>query len=725
VNPRFAIALVALIYAAASWLVYGWTLDAPFILDDQQTIQNNPAIRSLALPDSLNPPPTDMGFSRRPIAHHTMCVNFALGDLRIEGYRLFNLLLHALNAFLLFLLARLLAARALLLSPRTAFFAAFFAGLIWIVHPLSTSAVHYLTQRPELLAAGAFLAMLGAQARSLFSAHPRRWLLTAWAFCLLAMGSKESMALLPALAVLFDRCATRWTWREQWRNRGAYYLLLAATLVWPIILLLKDDSGLALSPGVEERWLYFLTVSEGVVRHVVLVFWPRGMVFDYGTQLVGGVGAVLWPLLFVVVVGSLVVWGLLRRSLAAWVGAAIIAVLLPSWLNMAPGQPVAEHRFYLPCGLLLAFICLGAAVFAARSPRFRWAAVAGATVISLTFAVMAAHRASMYSSPSVLMSSDVRTWPRGDRNYMNLGLVLEMEEDYAAAAQQYELAIGLRKNANWRPLIALARLKMRAGDTSGATALAADAFQRVLSVPDAPDFRAFVGTMVSSFRSAGNLQATLPLLRAVSKSGPQQEFLAQTIRVVAAETGGLEEVREEFQRRAEKDPLTSVNYAIALAREGKQSEALAQLDRLLADAPSESAPWKIADVHALKGAMNSADVAAAAASFEEALRLNPSHAEALNNFAWLLVTADGKEIYDPRRAVELARKAVRLRPDETNFRGTLAVALAANGEMVEAEAATTEAQRLGRVNGNANPELPNLVRVAAERHASNRQSPEY
>lgn len=724
-NPRFAIALVALIYVAASWLVYGWTLSAPFLLDDQQAIRNNPAIHSLALPEALNPPPTDMGFSRRPVANLTMAFNYALGDLRLEGYRAFNLLLHAFNALLLFLLVRFVAVRVTGVGARTAWWAAFFAGLIWVVHPLSTSAVHYLTQRPELLAACAFLAMFCAQARSLFSMHARKWLAAAWLACLVAMGSKESMALLPVLAVLFDRCATRWTWREQFRNRGIYYLLLLATLAWPVLLLINDDSGLALSPGLEERWLYFLTVAEGVVRHVSLIIWPSALVFDYGTKLVQGVGEVLWPLAVVVVAGFFVVWGLWQRSLAAWVGAAVFAVMLPSWINMAPGQPIAEHRFYLPSGLLIAVLCGSCGAFCARRAalKFPFALLAGIAMVALAFS--GKNRAALYADPAALIEADITAWPRSDRGHMNLGLVLEVQEDYARAARHYEAAMGRPDRANWRPVIALARLSMRAGDEAGAVALAADALRRVFSVEGAPDLEIAVNTLVSSFRSAGRLDAALPLLRAAEASAASPRFLRQTIRVVTAETLGLGSIDEEFREESENNPLDRINYAVALGREGKNSEALAQIDSLLSDAPPDSDPAKLAEVHALKGAMIMGDPTAATKSFETALRLNPSHVEALNNFAWLLATAERGEVYNPGRAVELASKAVRLRPDETNFRGTLAVALAANGEMVEAEAATTEAQRLGRVNGNANPELPNLVRAAAERHASNRQSPEH
>jgi tetratricopeptide (TPR) repeat protein len=719
VRPPLHLLVVATVYLAASWLVYGWTLNAPFLFDDQTTIQGNPAIRSLKLPDVFNPPPATMGFSRRPVANVSMALNFAAGDLQIAGYRVFNLLLHALNAWLLFVVVRLVAENFVRLSPRAAEAAAFFAGFLWVVHPLSTSAVHYLTQRPEMLAACAFLIMFYAQGRALVSPYPRCWLIAAWFACLLAMGSKESMALLPLLALLFDRCVAGWTWREQWQRRGVYYLALAATLVWPFLLLVKDDSGLALDITSAERLHYFLTVAEGVVRHVMLIFWPSGLVFDYGRSLVGGVGEVVPQLLAVVLAAVFVLWGLWRRSLAAWIGAAVFAVMLPSWINMVPGQPVAEHRFYLPAGLILSILAVVVAVRCARSPGWARPVAVAAAVVSLVFGWLAVQRAALYDNLTELMSQDIATWPRSDRSNMNLGLVLEVDERHDEAAEQYKLAAGNWDTANWRPITALSRTVLRAGDTRQALVLAADAMGRVLSVAGAPDLREFVAIMTGSFRTTGQVGLTLPLLEAAKKAGHDIPYLENQILQISADLGDVAGARDEFRARSAENPVMRVNYAVALAQEGRTVEAVAELDQMLADAPADSDPLKLADVLALKGAFLGSTREGAAA-LEKVLLINPSHPEALNNLAWLLATAPEDDLRDPTRAVELARRTTRLHPTETLFQGTLAVALAADGREAEAQRVLELAQQLGRVNGNANEQLPDLVRAAAERAAKNR-----
>lgn len=65
-------------------------------------------------------------------------------------------------------------------------------------------------------------------------------------------------------------------------------------------------------------------------------------------------------------------------------------------------------------------------------------------------------------------------------------------------------------------------------------------------------------------------------------------------------------------------------------------------------------------------------------AYEEALSLNPGNPEALNNLAWLLLTAEKREVVDPDRALLLAEKAVKLKP-AGHILDTLATAYWANG----------------------------------------------
>src|SRR5262245_63490437 len=96
-----------------------------------------------------------------------------------------NLLLHAFNAFLVFLLAR-----GLLRPPEGALAAA----VVYAMHPLQTEAVVSIVGRSELLAAGLFFAAWLAFRKG------HTWLSASAYF--LAMLAKESAITLPAIAML-------------------------------------------------------------------------------------------------------------------------------------------------------------------------------------------------------------------------------------------------------------------------------------------------------------------------------------------------------------------------------------------------------------------------------------------------------------------------------------------------------------------------------------------
>ncbi|MBU2538941.1 MAG: tetratricopeptide repeat protein, partial [Proteobacteria bacterium] len=76
-------------------------------------------------------------------------------------------------------------------------------------------------------------------------------------------------------------------------------------------------------------------------------------------------------------------------------------------------------------------------------------------------------------------------------------------------------------------------------------------------------------------------------------------------------------------------------------------------------------------------------------SYEQAIRLNPDNAEALNNLAWLLLTAQEPSLRDPARALLLAQKASTEK--NPHMLDTLATAYWANNNLEKALAIEEEA----------------------------------
>ena len=215
-STRAAIWVRAGVIVLLGILIYGNTLSAPFILDDEESITLNEQIRQLWPPSVVLFPAREVPTAGRPVANVSLAVNYAADGLDPRGYHIVNIGIHIACALVLFGIVR----RTLLLpslAPRFGAASANLAGaaaLLWLVHPLQTEAVDYVTQRTELLMGLFYLLTLYAALRA---RDARPWQVTAVACCLLGMASKESMATAPLMLVLFD-----WTFVfRSFARRGA------------------------------------------------------------------------------------------------------------------------------------------------------------------------------------------------------------------------------------------------------------------------------------------------------------------------------------------------------------------------------------------------------------------------------------------------------------------------------------------------------------------------
>src|SRR6185369_2023491 len=95
----------------------------------------------------------------RPLVNVTFAINYAIGDLSERGYHIANLAIHIACALLLFAIVR----RTL---EKESLFLALGAALFWMVHPLQSEAVDYVTQRTESLMALFYLTTLYAAIRA-------------------------------------------------------------------------------------------------------------------------------------------------------------------------------------------------------------------------------------------------------------------------------------------------------------------------------------------------------------------------------------------------------------------------------------------------------------------------------------------------------------------------------------------------------------------------------
>ena len=200
--------LTGLLFILLGVLAYANTFHVPFILDDVSNIVENPSIRmesfsGPALRQSL----TDNLIPNRPLAYLSFALNYLVHGYALPGYHVVNLVIHILTGFVLFLLL----ARTMVLAGQSREdqfpSVAFWAALLWLLHPLQTNAVTYIVQRMTSMAAlfyvlAVLLYVVGRTADSL--RHRLLFFGCAALAGLAALGSKEIAVTLPVAVVLYE-----------------------------------------------------------------------------------------------------------------------------------------------------------------------------------------------------------------------------------------------------------------------------------------------------------------------------------------------------------------------------------------------------------------------------------------------------------------------------------------------------------------------------------------
>lgn len=407
-----------LIVVAAGLLAYGNSFSIPFLFDDDTSVLLNPTIRQLS---TALQPPAAAGVGGRPLVNLTFAANYALGGLNVTGYHAANVAIHILAGLtLLGILRRTF-------DPTTALS----ATLIWLVHPVQTGAVNYISQRSEILMGLFYLLTLYCFVRG--------WPALAVAACWLGALTKEVIVTAPVMVLLYDRVFVAGSFRAAWEKRKGFYLALAGS--WVVLACLMaglQHRGVGFNAGVSP-WNYALTECGAIVHYLRLVFWPDPLVFDYGTDVVKRAADVAPQLamLAALVAGILVC----RRRWPAisFAGVWFLVILAPtsSFVPVA-GSPMAEHRLYLPLAGLVTAIVAGA--FAAGRRKL---ATALAGVVAVAFAGLTIRRNYDYRSEIALWQDTADKRPANPRAHYNLGVALFLSGRAEEAVARYESALRL------------------------------------------------------------------------------------------------------------------------------------------------------------------------------------------------------------------------------------------------------------------------------------------
>jgi tetratricopeptide (TPR) repeat protein len=340
------LALGAMVVGA---VLYSPTLHGRFIFDDD-ALPFRQGVRSASLGAWVA--------GVRPFLMFSYWLNYRISGSNPYSYHVLNIVIHAVNTSLVFVvLLRLLALAEWPSKKRSA--AAIIGALVFLIHPLATESVSYIAGRSESLAA-MFVLIAYAVFLNGYSAAIS-WGRSALVVGLFAMAvaTKENAVALAGVLVLTDV-----SWPKPYsvaglrRNYRLYVLMtpgIVAAAIWAgRILSQAQSAGFALK---DLAWYqYGFTQGRAIFSYLRLAVFPIGQSVDHDfpiSRSVSEYGAIFY---LVLLAALLIAAILLRRKYSvASFGFLLFLILLAPTSSVIPiADPLVERRMYLPMiGLVL------------------------------------------------------------------------------------------------------------------------------------------------------------------------------------------------------------------------------------------------------------------------------------------------------------------------------------------------------------------------------------
>ena len=671
------LSLAAIIICGA--VIYSNSYRVPFIFDDLPNIVSNPYIRMTAFDSENLARATIQGpTATRPLTSLSFALNYYWDGYNVYGYHLFNVIIHILNGFFVYILTLLLLAPVA--SDRlpgverfdrsSRLWISTWAALIFIAHPLQTQAVTYIVQRYTSMAAFFYLAALicfcWARHRQLTPSHAKNKIdrpaiiLIGLAFLLglLAFLNKQNAVTLPGVIIaveflFFDRSWVGWKRKIMWMaplcalfGTVVFYLMGGFKGAADFGSLISDVSNMLQETEKIGRWPYLVTQMTVLVIYLRLLILPIHQNLDYLYPFKNSFFDGLTPLAFSFLAGLLAlgIWQCRRRPLITF-GVIWFFVTLSVESSIVPIQDALfEHRLYLPVyalALLLPYLILKLMGHKQLIAKL----VLACAVIAL--GATAWNRNLDWQSPLSIWSDVVDKAPHNYRGHTNLGIALFRSDQRSEALKRFQRALELN--------------------------------------PDYADAHYNIGVVYDQMEKP---QEAIEHYRQAVRLRPQSLMAQNNLAVALGRSGQLEEAIEIFKQALNNRQTvadTYLNLGVALVQQGYISEAIENYNKALDIDPLSV----LAHYYLGLAKLRQQDLTSANRHFKAVLDLQPNHAGARRYYQ--LTT---RQLAGDRTPPESHTQALRKNPYSPAAHFNRGNALAAQGKMSEAVKAYQDALAL-------------------------------
>jgi protein O-mannosyl-transferase len=507
------------------------------------------------------------------------------------GYHVTNLILHIVEALLIWIILRKLSVSG-----------AFLAALIFALHPVNVESVAWIAQRKNTLSMLFFLLSIlwylkGIQWAEIqrapgrgtasdfihpssFIPHPSYFYWLSLAALMLAMLSKGSTAVLPVLLLgilWWLRSLTRWD-----LLRIAPFFLLAIVLTGVNIWFQTHGKDIEIrNAGFLERLLGAGCVPWFYLYKALL---PLNLAFIYPQWHIE-IGNLLWwlPLLAAIFVTT-VLWryrkGWSRPLLFAWgfFCVSLLPVMGFTDVGFMRYSLVADHYQHIAIIGVIALAAAGWSIWHKRARnRPLWVTTAVAVVAMGTLTCLTWRQSTIYHNSNRLYQATLQNNPGCWVAYYNLGLDLYNLGQMQEAIEYYEQALLLN------PEYTEAHYNL--GNAFAQTDRLQEAiehYQHALRLQ--PKYTRAHNNLGNAFVKAGRLQEAIEHYQQAIRLKPDYADAHFNLGRTLVDSGRLQEAIEHYQQalRLKSDYANAhINLGIALAKVGRLQEAIEHYQQAL------------------------------------------------------------------------------------------------------------------------------------------------
>jgi protein O-mannosyl-transferase len=442
--------LHCLLLAVAGFAVHVPALQGELLWDDQYLLRNNPFIKSpLLIFETFRHHLFLDSFSGhyRPVQNISFILDYFIWNTNAYGFHLTNVLLHVASGVLLYFLLQKLLVSLWNSGSKTASIpslAAFLVAFLWMVHPVHSAAVDYISGRADslafLFASAGWLLVFRAQGAA---SKVARFALYGSAACcgLMALCSREIAAIWFVLFLVhllfFNKLISH---RTKLISLGCCIALVAIYAGLRQLPERRPGSGPSHSFSVPTRAVLMLRALGDYGRLMVFpsnlhmertVFdgdnyrsdnsWRKSARSDY-LSLLG------------LIVAAALLYGSLRkgagRPLRIFGASWFVLGYLPISNIVDLGATAAEHWLYLPS---VGFLIFFAGCTIDLPSRYRKMAGALATVAIVGLSIRSLLRSSDWVTPQTFFERTMAAGGVSTRVAVNLGQIYANEGRYAEA----------------------------------------------------------------------------------------------------------------------------------------------------------------------------------------------------------------------------------------------------------------------------------------------------